>query len=53
MAGIGADPEGIDNNPAYWQLLFDSAWQAAPVNTKKVRFYRRGVHAAAAAIAPT
>ena len=33
MAGVGADPEGIDNNPAYWQLLLDSAWRSEPVNT--------------------
>merc|ERR1712194_485638 len=32
MVGVGFDPEGIDNNPAYWQLLIDSAWRSEPLN---------------------
>ena len=31
MAGVGMDPEGIDNNPVYWQLLLDSAWRSQPL----------------------
>eukprot|EP00039_Didymoeca_costata_P009204 m.121502 g.121502 ORF g.121502 m.121502 type:complete len:868 (-) comp14399_c0_seq4:356-2959(-) len=26
MAGVGIDPEGIDQNPVYYTKLFDSAW---------------------------
>ena len=32
MAGVGFDPEGIDNNPAYWQVLMDTAWNPEPAN---------------------
>ena len=27
MAGVGIDPEGIDQNPAYYTLLLESAWR--------------------------
>jgi alpha-N-acetylglucosaminidase len=33
IAGVGMDPEGIDNNPAYYSFLLESAWRSAPVNT--------------------
>jgi hypothetical protein len=29
--GIGAFPEGVDQNPAYFTLFFDTLWEAAPV----------------------
>ncbi len=32
MSGVGLDPEGVDQNPAYWQLLLDTAWHKEPIN---------------------
>lgn len=29
LAGVGAAPEGIDHNPAYYNLLFDMPWRLA------------------------
>lgn len=29
--GVGAFPEGIDQNPAYYTYLFDAPWMASPV----------------------
>jgi len=28
IAGVGATPEGIDQNPPYYEYVFDAAWQA-------------------------
>jgi alpha-N-acetylglucosaminidase len=33
IAGVGIDPEGIDNNPAYYSFLLESAWRSERVNT--------------------
>ncbi|GBG24441.1 Alpha-N-acetylglucosaminidase [Hondaea fermentalgiana] len=33
LAGIGAAPEGIDHNPAYYALLFDMPWRLADAGT--------------------
>jgi len=30
--GVGAFPEGIDQNPAYFTYLFDTPWLAAPIS---------------------
>lgn len=30
IIGIGATPEGIDQNPAYYEYAFDTAWHAEP-----------------------
>lgn len=32
VAGVGIFPEGIDQNSAYYTLLFDVAWEHSPVN---------------------
>lgn len=29
VVGTGIDPEGIDNNPMYYSLVFDAAWSSA------------------------
>ena len=29
MVGTGIDPEGIDNNPAYYTLVLEATWQTA------------------------
>jgi len=46
MAGVGALMEGIDNNPAVYDLLFDTAWQSEPVELedwiKQYARYRYG-----------
>jgi alpha-N-acetylglucosaminidase len=33
IAGVGIDPEGIDNNPAYYSFLLESAWRTTPIDT--------------------
>ena len=33
IAGVGIDPEGIDQNPAYYSFLLETAWRSEPVNT--------------------
>jgi alpha-N-acetylglucosaminidase len=30
IIGTGATPEGIDQNPVYYEYLFDTAWHASP-----------------------
>lgn len=30
---VGIDPEGIDQNPAYYSFLLETAWRSKPVNT--------------------
>eukprot|EP00656_Telonema_subtile_P011229 TRINITY_DN15534_c0_g1_i1.p1 TRINITY_DN15534_c0_g1~~TRINITY_DN15534_c0_g1_i1.p1 ORF type:complete len:866 (+),score=187.31 TRINITY_DN15534_c0_g1_i1:142-2739(+) len=30
IVGVGATPEGIDQNPPYYEYTFDSAWHASP-----------------------
>ena len=32
VVGTGGTPEGIDQNPAYWQFLTDTAWRSAPLS---------------------
>lgn len=32
LVGHGIDPEGINQNPAYYQVVLDNAWRADPVN---------------------
>ena len=32
IAGVGIDPEGIDQNPAYYSFLLESAWRSEPIN---------------------
>ena len=33
IAGVGIDPEGIDQNPAYYHFLLETAWRSSPINT--------------------
>ena len=35
MAGVGAAPEGVNNNPAVYELLFDVAWMNEPVDLRE------------------
>merc|ERR1711990_237365 len=35
IAGTGATPEGIDQNPAYYEYTFDTAWHAVPQKLDK------------------
>ena len=30
IIGTGATPEGIDQNPVYYEYLYDTAWHASP-----------------------
>jgi alpha-N-acetylglucosaminidase len=32
MVGIGLTPEGIEQNPALYQLMLDNVWQQQPIN---------------------
>ena len=32
LQGVGIDPEGINQNPAYYTFVLDSAWRQGPVN---------------------
>ena len=32
LAGIGAVPEGIEQNPVMYSLLYDQVWQTAPID---------------------
>jgi alpha-N-acetylglucosaminidase len=34
MAGVGAAPEGVNNNPVVYDLLFDPAWMNKPVDLR-------------------
>ncbi len=34
MAGIGLTPEGIEQNPALYQLMLENVWQDGPVDLK-------------------
>jgi len=54
--GIGAFPEGIDQNPAYYTYLFDAPWLSAPVRDMdkwwaKYALQRYGVYSHSAAMA--
>ena len=35
LKAIGLDPEGINNNPVYWEFVSDSAWRSDLVNTSR------------------
>jgi hypothetical protein len=35
IAGVGIDPEGIDNNPAYYSFMLESAWRSKQVNVSE------------------
>ena len=32
ITGVGIDPEGVDNNPAYHTFLLESAWRSTKVD---------------------
>ena len=41
LTAVGLDPEGINNNAAYWEFVTDSAWRHELTNTSnflQVRF---------------
>ena len=32
ISGVGVDPEGINQNPAYYSFLLESAWRSTPIS---------------------
>jgi alpha-N-acetylglucosaminidase len=42
VVGVGLTPEGIDNNPAYFSLVLDSAWTTQPSAESWLEEWGRG-----------